>query len=152
MRRSRDVHSVGKLRNVNAPSVTLSCMIVFQLFIQGHSNWGGQGGYAPPPPPSPTSISKLSKVQQFQFQTSGMMLFVRVQKLCGPKVSRFLPSMLHLRWLFSFSNYIGEIGEIDLFTLDHLKMSDSYRWTFWKASYCGPSKRRPQWTRVNVRL
>ena len=49
-----------------------------------------------------------------------------VQKLYGPKISRFLPSMLqyldNLGRFLIFSNYIGEI---DHFTLDLLKRSDS---------------------------
>ena len=65
----------------------------------------------------PTSISESSKVQQFKFQISGILLFTGVQKLCGfsPCVLRFLDN---LRWLFIFSNYIGET---DHFTLDLLK-------------------------------
>ena len=39
MRRSQDVHSMGKQRNINAPSVTLSCMIiVYQLFMDLESD------------------------------------------------------------------------------------------------------------------
>ena len=48
---------------------------------------GGRGGHAPPPPP--TSISEPNKVQKFQFQTSGMLLFTDVQY--GPEISQFLP-------------------------------------------------------------
>ena len=73
-------------------------------------------------PWSPTSISESSKVQQFKFQISGILLFTGVQKLCGPEISRFSPCVLrfldNLRWLFIFSNYIGET---DHFTLDLLK-------------------------------
>ena len=32
--------------------------------------------------------------QQFQFQTSGILLFAGVKKLFGPEISRFLPCML----------------------------------------------------------
>ena len=45
-------------------------------------------------PPPPTSISKLDKAQQFQFQTSGIILFMGVQKLHGPDISRILQCML----------------------------------------------------------
>ena len=39
MRRSQDVHSMGKQRNINAPSVTLGCMIiVYQLFMDLESD------------------------------------------------------------------------------------------------------------------
>ena len=86
----------------------------------------GPGGAWPP-----TSISKPKEVQQFQFQTSEILLFTVFQKLYGPEISRFLPCMLQvldsLRQLFIFSNYIGET---DHFTLDLLKRSDTYRLTF----------------------
>ena len=80
----------------------------------------------PWPPWSPTSISEPNKVQQVQFQMSGILFFTSVQILYGPKISRFLPCMLqyldNLRWLFIFSNYIGEI---DHFMLDLRKRSDT---------------------------
>ena len=42
---------------------------------------GGAGGHGPL-----TSISKPNKVQQVQFQTSGILFFTSVQKLYGPKI------------------------------------------------------------------
>ena len=70
--------------------------------------------------------SELNKVQQFLFQTSGILLLTGVQKLCGPEISRFLPCILqfldHLWWLFIFSNYTWEI---DHFTLDLLRRFDT---------------------------
>ena len=73
-----------------------------------------------------TSISEPNKVQQFQFETSGILLFTGVQKLCGPEISRFLPYILqfwdNLRRLFIFSYYAGET---DHFLLDLLKSSDT---------------------------
>ena len=39
-------------------------------------------------------ISKPNKVQLLQFQTSGILLFMGVHKLCGPEILRFLPCML----------------------------------------------------------
>ena len=84
-------------------------------FNQGCSHWGSKGDHG-----LPTSISEPKKVQQFQFQTSGMLLFTGVQKLYGPEISWFLSCMLqflaNLRWLFIICNYIGET---DHFTLDH---------------------------------
>ena len=69
-------------------------------------------------------ISKPEKVQQFQFQTSEILLFTVVQKLYGLEVSRFVPCMLQVldsfRQLFIFSNYIGKI---DHFTLGLLTLS-----------------------------
>ena len=45
---------------------------------------GGQGAMAPS-----TLIFEPNKVQQFQFQTSGIMLFMGVHKLYGPKILQF---------------------------------------------------------------
>ena len=95
--------------------------VIRYICSQGRSHWRGQGGHCPP-----TSISKPNKVQEFQFQISGMLLFMAVQKLCGPEISRFLPCMLQFldnsRRLFIFSNYMRGI---DHFTLDLLKRSDT---------------------------
>ena len=55
--------------------------------------------------------------------------------------------LVNLWRLFIFSNYIGEI-HLTLEPSDLLKRSDTWRWTFWKVSICGPFERRPQWTRV----
>ena len=102
----------------------------------------------------PTSISKPKKVQQFQFQTSGILLFRVVQKFDGPGIwwtwnltifTAYATNFWQLRQLFIFCNYIGEI---DHFTLDLLERSDTYHWTFSRVSYCVPSERRPPWTRV----
>ena len=45
----------------------------------------------------PTSFSKPNKVQQFQFQTSGILLFMGVKKLYGPEISRLF--FLQYNWL-----------------------------------------------------
>ena len=75
-----------------------------------------------------TLIYKPKKKQQFEFQTSGILLLAGVQKLYGPEISQFLPCVLqvldNLRQLFISSNYIGEI---DHFTLVILKRSDTGR-------------------------
>ena len=77
-------------------------------------------------PPLPTSVSEPNKVQKFQFQTSGILLFTDVQKLYGPDILQFLPCMLQLLdnlWrLFIFSNYRGKI---DHFTLNVLNRFDT---------------------------
>ena len=39
--------------------------------------------------PPLTSISELNKVQQFQFQTSGILFFTGVKKLYAAEISRF---------------------------------------------------------------
>ena len=79
------------------------------------------------------------------------LLFTGVQKSYGPEISRFLPCMLqvleNLRQLFIFSNYIAEI---DQFTLDLLKRSDTYRWTFWRVFNLDHPKEDHK--SVNVRL
>ena len=48
------------------------------------------GGHAPPL----ISNFEPNKVQQFLFQTSGILLLTGLQKLYGPEISRFLPCML----------------------------------------------------------
>ena len=57
--------------------------------VVGGEMWRARRTMSPP-----TSISKLDKVQQFQFRTSGIMLFMGVQKLHGPDLSRILQCML----------------------------------------------------------
>ena len=52
--------------------------------LQGHSLWVAQWVHGPP-----TLITGPNKVQQFQLQTSGILLFTGVQKLKGPKISQF---------------------------------------------------------------
>ena len=59
--------------------------------LQGRSNWGDQGDHGPL-----TSIFETKKVQKFQFQTSKILLFTDVQKLCGPDISQFSPCMLQV--------------------------------------------------------
>ena len=87
-----------------------------------------------PCPPLPL-ISEPNKVQQFQFQTSGMLLSTGVQKLYESKTSWLLSCMLQfLDNLLSFS-FFKFIGKTDHFTLDLQKS-------------CGPSEIRPQWTRA----
>ena len=56
---------------------------IFFIASQGRSHWGkgGQGDHGPP-----TSISEQNKVQQFQLQTSGILLLTGVQKLCRPTI------------------------------------------------------------------
>ena len=74
---------------------------------KGRRGGGGQDGHGPP-----NSISEPNKVQKFQFQTSGILLFTDVQKLYRPEISQFLPYMLqflnNLWRLFIFSNFIGQ--------------------------------------------
>ena len=48
---------------------------------------GGEDKVGARGPWPPTSISEPNKVQQFQFQTSGILLFTGVQKLYGPEIS-----------------------------------------------------------------
>ena len=106
---------------------------------QGRSHWGGQGAMPP------LFHSQTKKGPTVSVSNIRDLLFTGVQKSYGPEISRFLPCMQqvldNLRQLFIFSDYTAEIGQ---FTLDLLKRSDTYRWTFWRVFYCGPSKRRPQ--------
>ena len=48
---------------------------------RGVATGGGVGGEGARGPWPHTSISEPNKVQQFQFQTAGMLLFTGVQKL-----------------------------------------------------------------------
>ena len=59
---------------------------------RGGEPWEPRGAMPPPP----ISISKPNKVQQFQFQTSGILLFMGVQKL--PEISRFLYRVCYNFW------------------------------------------------------
>ena len=49
---------------------------VMKFVIQGRGHWRAM---------APTSTSKPKKVQQFQFQTPEILLFMGVQKLYGPR-------------------------------------------------------------------
>ena len=69
------------LKNQNMLSVTKVSL------SQEHSHWGGQGAMLL------TSVSEPNKVQLFQFQTSRILLFMGVQKLYEPEISKFLPCM-----------------------------------------------------------
>ena len=42
-----------------------------------------------------TTVIKLS-LKNYQFQTSGILLFTGVQKLYGPKIPQFLPCLLQI--------------------------------------------------------
>ena len=51
--------------------------------------WGGQVDHAPQPPlPLPTSIPEPNKAQKFQLQTSRILLFTDIQKLCRIEISQ----------------------------------------------------------------
>ena len=96
-------------------------------------------------PRSLTSISEPNKVQQFQFQTSEILLFTSVQKYYRPESSRFLPCMLqclaNLQRIVIFSNYMR--GNRSL----HVRPSENLRYLILdllKKFYYGPSERRPQ--------
>ena len=56
---------------------------------QWHSYQGAQRVHGPS-----TLISEANKVQQFLFQSSGILLFMCVQKLCRTEILRILPVML----------------------------------------------------------
>ena len=75
---------------------------------RGRSRWGGGGGGARGR--APHFNIQPSKVQQFQFEPLGILLFTGGQKLNRSEISRFLPLMLqilhNLRRLSIFLNYI----------------------------------------------
>ena len=93
----------------------LLSFIIWHVHVQGRNHWVG-GDHGPP-----TSISQSNKVQQFQFQTSGILLFMGVKKLYGPENSGLLQCMLKFLDNLRFFNYKGEI--IDHFMLDVLRRS-----------------------------
>ena len=109
--------SEENMEDVSKPLVSYEISI---YLYQGRSQGWAKGHV------TPTSISKPNKVQKFQFQTPGMLLFTDVQKLYRPEILQFLPCMQqfldNLWWLFIFSSYIEEI---DRFTLDLLKRFDT---------------------------
>ena len=62
-------------------------LIPNDTILRGVATEGVPGGHAPlslPPPPFALFNFPTKKVHQFQFQTSGKLLFTRVQKLYGP--------------------------------------------------------------------
>ena len=57
----------------------------YLILTRGIATVGARGPWSPP-----TSISEPNKVQKFDSQTSGTLLFTDVQKLYGPEISRFV--------------------------------------------------------------
>ena len=92
---------------------TASCSTRGTWELRGVATGGARGGHG-----NPVSTSQQEKVQQFQFQTSGILFFMGVQKLYWPEISRFLDNLWQL---FIFSNYIREMYH---FILAFLKRSD----------------------------
>ena len=75
-----------------------------QVGVKGVATGGGGGSQGEHG--SFTSTSEPNKVQQVHFQTSGILLFTGIQKLCGPEISQFLWHLLesldNLQQLFIF--------------------------------------------------
>ena len=96
---------------------TFKLLVCVQICRQERSHCREPWGHAPSTPPDFNFRTKQG--QQFQFQTSGILLFKGVQKLYGPEISRFLPCIQqfldNLRQIFIFSNYIRKMHH---FTLD----------------------------------
>ena len=93
------------------------------------------------------------RYKSFRFKHQGYcFVLTDVQKLLGPEISQFLPCMLqfldNLWRLIIFSNYIGEINH---FTLDLLKRSNTWRWTFWKVPFY-VRKKTTMYESLNIRL
>ena len=72
---------------------------IWSIITTGISTGGGEGVAGRHPS---NWISEPNKVQQFQFQTSGMLLFVGVQKLCGPEILSMLQFSGNFRTSFHF--------------------------------------------------
>ena len=117
--------SPNNLENQNFENMKkVSGMSSFCTCVRGIATGGDQEGHAPP---LLNSNSKPKTVQQFQFQISGILFFMGVQKLYGPEFYNFysvymLQFLYNLWQHFIFSNYIWEI---DHFMLDFLKMSST---------------------------
>ena len=109
------------------------------LPLQGRSHLGerGAGGHGPP-----TSISKpkqgptisVSNIRDIAFNGCSEIIWTR-------NFTIFTVYATVFRQYTATSNYIGEI---DQFTLDFLKRSDTYSWTLWKVSIW---KKTTQWMR-----
>ena len=85
---------------------------------------GGKGSGAGDPWPS-TLISEPNKVQQSQFQTPGILLFTGVQKLYEPEFHNFCRVCYKFWTIYGSFTFFMFIGEIDHFSLDLLKRSNS---------------------------
>ena len=83
---------------------------------------------------------QTKKIQQFQFQTSGILLFTIVQKLYGPKISLFFPFYatslgqftvaFHFFWLHrrNRSLHVGPFEKVRY--LSHDLLESFLYWTF----------------------
>ena len=134
--------------------VKIWSMITTGISTGGGEDGGGQGGH-----PS-NWISEPNRVQQFQFQTSGMLLFMGVQTLYGPEILSMLQFLGNFRTSFHFfylhkgstSLHVASSGKVQYLTLDLLKSfslrtirkkttMDEYlnvglyteSWTYWKS-------------------
>ena len=100
-------------------------LVTYKLDWQGQNHWGGQGSYGPShfnfqTKKGPTvSVSNIRDIAFY-----GCLEIIRTRSFTIFTV--YVQVLDNFRQLFIFSNYIGEI---DHFTLDILKGSDTYRWT-----------------------
>ena len=118
---------------------------IWSMITTGISTGGGEGGQGGHPS---NWISEPNTVQQFQFQTSGMLLFMGVQTLYGPEILSMLQFLGNFRTSFHFfylhkgstSLHVAPSGNVQYLTLDLLK-SFSFRtirlqWTnIWMLDY-----------------
>ena len=109
----------------------------FCWYLQGRSHFGDQRGHD-----SHTSIFQPEKLQQLQFEKFLLVLRNHMDQ----KFHDFQRVAYNVSTIYS-DTYTEEI---DHFSMDFLKISDTYRWIFWQVSDCGPSKRWPQWTSVKL--
>ena len=101
--------------------------MAFCNVYRGLANGGGKEDRGAIPLPHP-SIYEPKKVQQFQFQTSGLWVFRNYMKQKLHDFYRVCYNFWAICGGFSFfSNYRRGI---DHFTLDLLKRSDTSRWTY----------------------
>ena len=87
--------TIFKLKKYCLSSSDFICFTSFITSFQWHTPWGSQGaGHSPNYTHTHTSIFEPNKIQNFQFQTSGILSFTNVQKLYGPEISQFLSCIL----------------------------------------------------------
>ena len=89
----------------------------FSWYLQGRSHFGGQSGHD-----CRTSIFQPEKFQQFQFEK-----FLQVLRNYMDQKFHDFQRVAYNVWTIYSDTYTEEI---DHFSMDFLKISDTYRWIF----------------------
>ena len=109
-----DIHKSASKLNDHLEKISYwTCQWKMQSNSDSAVTTGAPGAPCPSPPPSPpTSISEPKKVQQFQFQTSKVLLLQVLKNYIKQRFQNFH----RVKYLQ---------GKVDHFSLDFLKMSDT---------------------------